>query len=91
MNSGCECFLSQESRGAHARDDFPNREDEMDYSKSTEGQTKKPFEEHWRKHSIIRSDIETGKVCSRQKDDCCNDSNKKKNLELIDIENSEIL
>jgi succinate dehydrogenase/fumarate reductase flavoprotein subunit len=27
-----------ESRGAHFRDDFPKREDEMDYSKDTKGQ-----------------------------------------------------
>ncbi|KAL0902764.1 hypothetical protein ABMA27_000569 [Loxostege sticticalis] len=51
-----------ESRGAHFRDDFPKREDEMDYSKSTEGQTKKPIEQHWRKHSSSLVDIPTGKV-----------------------------
>ncbi|KAF6200038.1 hypothetical protein GE061_006338 [Apolygus lucorum] len=48
-----ECALiRKESRGAHARDDFKNREDEMDYSKPLEGQTKKPIDQHWRKHSI---------------------------------------
>jgi succinate dehydrogenase (ubiquinone) flavoprotein subunit len=52
----------KESRGAHARDDFQERVDEFDYSKPLEGQTKKPFEEHWRKHSIIWQDTETGKV-----------------------------
>ncbi|KAF1748812.1 hypothetical protein GCK72_025279 [Caenorhabditis remanei] len=52
----------EESRGAHARDDFPDRLDELDYSKPTEGQTKKEFKDHWRKHSIIRSNIETGDV-----------------------------
>ena len=31
----------EESRGAHARDDFPTRIDEYDYSKPLEGQTKK--------------------------------------------------
>jgi len=52
----------KESRGAHARDDFPTRIDEYDYSKSLEGQKKKTFEEHWRKHSIIYQDVESGKV-----------------------------
>lgn len=33
----------KESRGAHARDDFPTRIDEFDYSKPLEGQTKKGF------------------------------------------------
>ncbi|CAF4918472.1 unnamed protein product [Pieris macdunnoughi] len=51
-----------ESRGAHFRDDFPKREDEMDYSKPTEGQTAKPIEKHWRKHSISNLDLATGKV-----------------------------
>ncbi|KAK5986761.1 hypothetical protein GCK32_006878 [Trichostrongylus colubriformis] len=35
----------KESRGAHARDDFPTRIDEYDYSKPVEGQKKKPIEE----------------------------------------------
>ncbi|KAF9416109.1 hypothetical protein HW555_006432 [Spodoptera exigua] len=52
----------KESRGAHFRDDFPKRIDEFDYSKPTEGQTKKPFEEHWRKHSLSTIDLNTGKV-----------------------------
>uniref|UniRef100_A0A1I8BJ47 succinate dehydrogenase n=1 Tax=Meloidogyne hapla TaxID=6305 RepID=A0A1I8BJ47_MELHA len=52
----------KESRGAHARDDYPNRSDEFDYSKPLEGQKKKTHEEHWRKHSIIYQDPETGKV-----------------------------
>lgn len=52
----------EESRGAHARDDFPDRMDELDYSKSLEGQTKKAFKDHWRKHSIINSDVDSGKV-----------------------------
>lgn len=54
----------KESRGAHARDDFPDRVDEMDYSKAVEGQQKKPLEKHWRKHSIINQDLKTGKVRS---------------------------
>uniref|UniRef100_A0A915E9S2 Fumarate reductase/succinate dehydrogenase flavoprotein-like C-terminal domain-containing protein n=1 Tax=Ditylenchus dipsaci TaxID=166011 RepID=A0A915E9S2_9BILA len=48
--------------GAHARDDFPTRIDEYDYSQPLEGQTKKPYEEHWRKHSITWQDTETGQV-----------------------------
>ncbi|XP_049886098.1 succinate dehydrogenase [ubiquinone] flavoprotein subunit, mitochondrial-like [Pectinophora gossypiella] len=51
-----------ESRGAHFRDDHPKRIDEMDYSTSTEGQTKKPIEQHWRKHSISWVDLDTGAV-----------------------------
>jgi succinate dehydrogenase (ubiquinone) flavoprotein subunit len=42
----------KESRGAHAREDFPHRIDEYDYSKSIEGQQEKPFDQHWRKHSM---------------------------------------
>ncbi|VDN29840.1 unnamed protein product [Gongylonema pulchrum] len=52
----------EESRGAHARDDFPTRIDELDYSKPLEGQTKKPFEKHWRKHTIIEQNTDSGKV-----------------------------
>lgn len=33
-----------ESRGAHSREDFPDRLDEYDYSKPIEGQTIKPME-----------------------------------------------
>ncbi|CAH0578305.1 unnamed protein product [Chrysodeixis includens] len=51
-----------ESRGAHFRDDCPKRQDEFDYSKPTEGQTRKSFEEHWRKHSMSTVDLCTGKV-----------------------------
>jgi hypothetical protein len=36
--------------------------DEYDYSKSLEGQTKKSFEQHWRKHTMSDMDCETGKV-----------------------------
>ncbi|XP_029640684.1 succinate dehydrogenase [ubiquinone] flavoprotein subunit, mitochondrial [Octopus sinensis] len=50
----------KESRGAHAREDFKDRVDEYDYSKSTEGQEKKS--DHWRKHTISYCDPETGKV-----------------------------
>ncbi|KAH7704036.1 succinate flavoprotein subunit [Aphelenchoides avenae] len=52
----------KESRGAHARDDFPDRIDEFDYAKPLEGQQKKPIEQHWRKHSIIWQDVDSGKV-----------------------------
>ncbi|XP_013162400.1 PREDICTED: succinate dehydrogenase [ubiquinone] flavoprotein subunit, mitochondrial-like [Papilio xuthus] len=57
------CALNRtESRGAHFRDDFPKRIDEMDYSKPTQGQTAKPIEQHWRKHSLSIPDLATGKV-----------------------------
>ena len=42
----------KESRGAHAREDFPKRSDEFDYSKPLEGQTRKGLEDHWRKHTL---------------------------------------
>lgn len=38
------------------------RIDEYDYSKPVEGQQKKPFEEHWRKHTMTETDIPTGRV-----------------------------
>ncbi|KAG7312190.1 hypothetical protein JYU34_001658 [Plutella xylostella] len=50
----------QESRGAHAREDFKTRRDEMDYSKPLDGQTKLPFEQHWRKHTMAETDAATG-------------------------------
>jgi len=52
----------EESRGAHSREDFKYRLDEFDYSKSLEGQTRKPMEEHWRKHTLSYQDAATGKV-----------------------------
>jgi succinate dehydrogenase (ubiquinone) flavoprotein subunit len=52
----------KESRGAHSRDDFPIRLDEYDYSKAVEGQTAKPFEAHWRKHTMSSMNCESGKV-----------------------------
>merc|ERR1712179_456542 len=51
----------KESRAAHSREDFPTRLEEYDYSKPLEGQTAKPEEEHWRKHTMSWSD-ETGKT-----------------------------
>ena len=52
----------KESRGAHAREDFKKREDEYDYSKPVEGQKKRSFDEHWRKHTLSFTDQNTGKV-----------------------------
>eukprot|EP00126_Sphaerothecum_destruens_P004171 Sdes_comp18038_c0_seq1m7364 len=52
----------EESRGAHAREDFKVRVDEFDYSKPLAGQTKKPIEQHWRKHTLTRMDVESGEV-----------------------------
>lgn len=52
----------KESRGAHAREDFKDRIDEYDYSKPLQGQEKKPYDEHWRKHTLSYVDPKTGKV-----------------------------
>ncbi|KAL3274462.1 hypothetical protein HHI36_015849 [Cryptolaemus montrouzieri] len=52
----------RESRGAHFRHDFPNRIDEYDYSKPLQGQKKKSFNEHFRKHSLTRLNFQTGEV-----------------------------
>ncbi|KAJ7410719.1 Succinate dehydrogenase [ubiquinone] flavoprotein subunit, mitochondrial [Pitangus sulphuratus] len=52
----------KESRGAHAREDYKLRVDEFDYSKPLQGQQRKPFEEHWRKHTLSYVDIPSGKV-----------------------------
>merc|ERR1712136_567257 len=52
----------EESRGAHAREDFKDRMDEYDYSKPIAGQTKIPMEQHWRKHTLSFTDAETGKT-----------------------------
>lgn len=41
-----------ESRGAHSREDFPDRIDELDYKKPIEGQKEIPLEKHWRKHTM---------------------------------------
>ncbi|RWS28602.1 mitochondrial complex succinate-ubiquinone oxidoreductase subunit A-like protein [Leptotrombidium deliense] len=51
----------KESRGAHAREDYKDRIDEYDYSKPIEGQKKRPYEEHWRKHTLAYVD-NNGKV-----------------------------
>ena len=52
----------KESRGAHARDDYPLRMDEYDYSKPVEGQKEVPYDQHFRKHTLSDMDINTGKV-----------------------------
>ncbi|KAL1139981.1 hypothetical protein AAG570_006958, partial [Ranatra chinensis] len=52
----------KESRGAHAREDYKERIDEYDYSKPIEGQTKRPIEKHWRKHTLTVIDPNTGEV-----------------------------
>ncbi|XP_023831891.1 succinate dehydrogenase [ubiquinone] flavoprotein subunit, mitochondrial [Salvelinus sp. IW2-2015] len=52
----------QESRGAHSREDFKDRMDELDYARPLAGQVKKPIEEHWRKHTLSTVDPKTGKV-----------------------------
>lgn len=52
----------KESRGAHAREDYKTRVDEYDYSKPVEGQQKKPITEHWRKHSLLWINEQTGEV-----------------------------
>ena len=39
-----------------------DRMDEYDYTKPLQGQEKKPFDEHWRKHTLSYVDPKTGKV-----------------------------
>ena len=55
-------YAREESRGAHAREDFQRRVDEFDYSKPLEGQKELEFEKHWRKHTLSCVDINTGYV-----------------------------
>uniref|UniRef100_A0AAY4E6U6 succinate dehydrogenase n=1 Tax=Denticeps clupeoides TaxID=299321 RepID=A0AAY4E6U6_9TELE len=68
----------KESRGAHAREDFKDRVDEYDYSKPLQGQQKKPFDQHWRKHTLSYVDSKTGKVTLEYRpviDDSLNEDN----------------
>uniref|UniRef100_A0A481SYC4 Succinate dehydrogenase [ubiquinone] flavoprotein subunit, mitochondrial n=1 Tax=Carausius morosus TaxID=7022 RepID=A0A481SYC4_CARMO len=52
----------KESRGAHAREDYKVRIDEYDYSKPLDGQQRRPFDQHWRKHTLTSMDLATGAV-----------------------------
>uniref|UniRef100_UPI000521A36A succinate dehydrogenase [ubiquinone] flavoprotein subunit, mitochondrial n=1 Tax=Ciona intestinalis TaxID=7719 RepID=UPI000521A36A len=52
----------EESRGAHAREDFKDRCDEFDYSKPLQGQEALPQSKHWRKHTLSNMNVQTGKV-----------------------------
>lgn len=52
----------KESRGAHAREDYKQRIDEYDYSKSLEAQQPIPLEQHWRKHTLSKINVKTGEV-----------------------------
>jgi len=52
----------KESRGAHAREDFKERIDELNYSKPLAGQTPVPIEQHWRKHTLSWVNPSTGEV-----------------------------
>lgn len=52
----------KESRGAHAREDFKDRIDEYDYSKSTKDQQPKPLDQHWRKHTLTKINPRSGEV-----------------------------
>lgn len=48
-----------------------DRVDEYDYSKPLQGQEKKPFEQHWRKHTMSYVDPKTGKVQSFPSSEHC--------------------
>ncbi|KAK0172635.1 hypothetical protein PV328_005931 [Microctonus aethiopoides] len=52
----------RESRGAHARDDFPDRIDEFDYKLPLKDQKRKSLSEHWRKHTLTWA-LEDGSIC----------------------------
>lgn len=57
----------KESRGAHAREDFRDRIDEYDYSKSLENQKPRPLDQHWRKHTLTKINVRTGEVSIKYK------------------------
>ncbi|XP_064803029.1 succinate dehydrogenase [ubiquinone] flavoprotein subunit, mitochondrial-like [Oncorhynchus masou masou] len=52
----------KETRGAHAREDYKDRMDELDYARPLAGQERKPFQQHWRKHTMSTVDPKTGEV-----------------------------
>jgi succinate dehydrogenase (ubiquinone) flavoprotein subunit len=52
----------EESRGAHSREDFKDRMDELDYARPLEGQVEIPMEQHWRKHTLSFTNGETGET-----------------------------
>ena len=52
----------EESRGAHSREDFKDRMDEVDYAKPLAGQVPIPMEQHWRKHTLSFTEGDTGKT-----------------------------
>jgi len=52
----------EESRGAHSREDFKDRMDEVDYAKPLAGQVPIPIEQHWRKHTLSFTEGDTGKT-----------------------------
>ena len=52
----------EESRGAHSREDFKDRMDELDYAKPLEGQNPLPMEQHWRKHTLAFTDRSSGET-----------------------------
>jgi len=52
----------EESRGAHSREDFKDRMDELDYARPLEGQTPIPMEQHWRKHTLSFTNGDTGET-----------------------------
>ncbi|KAK9885187.1 hypothetical protein WA026_010694 [Henosepilachna vigintioctopunctata] len=69
----------RESRGAHSRYDFPERLDEYDYSKPLEGQRRRSFDQHLRKHTLSKINLQTGEVeityrpvidCTLDEDEC---------------------
>lgn len=43
---------------------FQDRIDEYDYSKPLDNQVAKPFEEHWRKHTLSYVNVDSGDVSS---------------------------